>query len=103
MLFFFYYDPVSGYSAIIIHNMNSNQAMSMGGGDHVVNIPVVSIGEFDAIDLRGYNYNTSPLFTILITCKSHPVGRKVEALLTRGLTDGRTRPLIHSVKCFLRH
>lgn len=56
----------AGYSAIIIHNVGSNEAIAMSGSEDVF-IPVVSMGEFDAADLDQYNINVSPYFQIMIT------------------------------------
>ena len=63
--------PLSGYSAIIIHNIGSDEAMPMAGSPGVrVNIPVVSIGEFQASDLlTRYSFHRNPLYTIVISGK----------------------------------
>lgn len=59
----------AGYSAIIIHNVGSDDAMPMAGSHGFrVNIPVVSMGEYQASDLlTRYSYQQDPLYTIIIT------------------------------------
>lgn len=58
----------AGYSAIIIHNVDSDQPMTMGGGGVQVRIPVVSIGQGQAYVLKQFTYwNKGPLYTVRIT------------------------------------
>ena len=63
----------SGYSAIIIHNVGSDDAMPMGGDGGNVVIPAVSVGEFTASDLIRYSFHNNPRYTIVLTGNINPV------------------------------
>src|SRR5690348_14007830 len=49
----------AGYSAVVVHNMHSNNTFPMSGGDcsALVSIPSVLVGDSDGQLLNSYNYS----------------------------------------------